>query len=92
MFRIYRDVRFQKTHKNHFGIAFTGKAGTQGYYLHLGDNSFLGVGFWAPNPADLFRIRKELEFDADELKTLVAVQLLKNMGKLSGMRLIAPKA
>ena len=36
------------------------------------ENSFLGVGFWAPNTKDLFRIRKELEFDAAELETLIS--------------------
>ena len=100
MFRIYRDVRFSKNktpYKNHFGIAFHREkpALRGGYYLHLEpDNSFLGVGFWAPNPADLFRIRKELEFDADELKTLMADTTFKKYwGKLSGDEVkTAPKS
>ena len=100
MFRIYRDVRFSKNktpYKNHFGIAFHREkpALRGGYYLHLEpDNSFLGVGFWAPNSADLFRIRKELEFDADELKTLMADTTFKKYwGKLSGDEVkTAPKS
>ena len=100
MFRIYRDVRFSKNktpYKNHFGIAFHREkpALRGGYYLHLEpDNSFLGVGFWAPNSADLFRIRKELEFDADELKTLMAdTTFNKYWGKLSGDEVkTAPKS
>ena len=100
MFRIYRDVRFSKNktpYKNHFGIAFRREkpALRGGYYLHLEpDNSFLGVGFWAPNPKDLFRIRKELEFDADELKTLMADTTFKKYwGKLSGDEVkTAPKS
>ena len=100
MFRIYRDVRFSKNktpYKNHFGIAFHREkpALRGGYYLHLEpDNSFLGVGFWAPNPEDLFRIRKELEFDADELKTLMADTTFKKYwGKLSGDEVkTAPKS
>ena len=54
----------------------------------------MGVGFWAPNPADLFRIRKELEFDADELKTLMADTTFKKYwGKLSGDEVkTAPKS
>ena len=91
IFRIYRDVRFSKNktpYKNHFGIAFHREkpALRGGYYLHLEpENSFLGVGFWAPKPEDLLRIRKELEFDADELKTLMADPTLKKYwGELSG--------
>ena len=78
IFRIYRDVRFSKNkkpYKNHLGITFHREKPylRGGYYLHLEpENSFLGVGFWAPNPKDLFRIRKELEFDAAELETLTA--------------------
>jgi len=78
MFRIYRDVRFSKNkmpYKNHFGIAFhrDKPALRGGYYIHLEpENSFLGVGFWAPNPEDLFRIRKEMELDGDELRTIMA--------------------
>lgn len=91
MFRIYRDVRFSKNktpYKNHFGIAFHREKPIfrGGYYLHLEpENSFLGVGFWDPNPEDLFRIRKELEFDADELRTLMADAVFKKYwGSLSG--------
>ena len=44
-----------------------------GYYIHLEpNNSFLGVGFWAPEPKDLFRIRKELEVDAEEFREIMA--------------------
>ena len=78
IFRIYRDVRFSNNktpYKNHFGISFHREKPylRGGYYLHLEpENSFLGVGFWAPNTKDLFRIRKELEFDAAELETLIS--------------------
>ncbi len=91
MFRIYRDVRFSKNklpYKNHFGIAFHREkpALRGGYYIHLEpENSFLGVGFWAPNPEDLFRIRKELELDGDELRTIMADASFKKFwGNLSG--------
>ncbi len=78
IFRIYRDVRFSKNktpYKNHFGIAFHREkpALRGGYYIHLEPgNSFLGVGFWGPKPEDLFRIRKELEVDAEELIEIIA--------------------
>ena len=91
IFRIYRDVRFSKNkkpYKNHLGIAFHREKPylRGGYYLHLEpENSFLGVGFWAPNPKDLFRIRKELEFDAAELETLTADSTFKKYwNELSG--------
>ena len=91
IFRIYRDVRFSKNkkpYKNHLGIAFHREKPylRGGYYLHLEpENSFLGVGFWAPNPKDLFRIRKELEFDAAELETLTADPTFKKYwAELSG--------
>lgn len=77
IFRIYRDVRFSKDktpYKSHFSISFA-RSGAKlrgGYYLQIkpGD-SFLATGFWAPSPADLFRIRKELELDSSELREIV---------------------
>lgn len=78
LFRVYRDVRFSKNktpYKTHFGMAFhREKPALRGrYYIHLEpENSFLGVGFWGPTPEDLFRIRKELEVDADELREIIA--------------------
>ena len=93
IFRIYRDVRFSNNktpYKNHFGIAFHREKPylRGGYYLHLEpENSFLGVGFWAPNTKDLFRIRKELEFDAAELETIILTRPSKNIGQnYLGMR------
>ncbi|MEK9602991.1 MAG: DUF2461 domain-containing protein [Flavobacteriaceae bacterium] len=78
IFRIYRDVRFSKNktpYKTHFGMVFHREkpALRGGYYIHLEpNNSFLGVGFWAPEPKDLFRIRKELEVDAEEFREIMA--------------------
>lgn len=78
MFRIYRDVRFSKNktpYKTHFGMSFHREKPLLrgGYYIHIeSDNSFLGVGFWAPKPDDLFRIRKELKVDAEELREIIA--------------------
>lgn len=91
LFRIYRDVRFSKNktpYKTHFGMAFHREkpALRGGYYIHLeAGKSFFGVGFWAPNPADLFRIRKELEVDADEFRELMsAADFKKYWGGLDG--------
>jgi len=77
LFRIYRDVRFSndKTpYKTHFGMAFHREKPLYrgGYYIHIKPGaSFLGAGFWDPNKEDLYRIRKELEIDAAELRTLL---------------------
>ena len=91
MFRIYRYVRFSKNktpYKTHFGIAFHREkpAFRGGYYIHLEPgNNFLGVGFWGPSPEDLFRIRKELELDAQELREIMAQSNFKKYwGELSG--------
>ena len=91
IFRIYRDVRFSKNkspYKTHFGMAFHRKKPPLrgGYYIHLEpNNSFLGVGFWGPSAADLFRIRKELEVDAAELREIMADPTFKSYwGTLQG--------
>lgn len=78
MFRIYRDVRFSKNkqpYKTHFGGAFHRKKPELrgGYYLHIQPNneSFIATGFWDPNKDDLFRIRKEFEMDASEIRSII---------------------
>ena len=74
MMRIYRDVRFSndKTpYKAHFANSYSrlGKELRGGYFLRIRPGaSFLAGGFWEPNKEDLFRIRKEIELDASEIK------------------------
>ena len=46
-------------------------------HIDPGD-SFLATGFWDPNPADLLRIRKELEMDAKELRDIITAPDFKN--------------
>lgn len=77
MFRIYRDVRFSKDkspYKSHFACSFS-RAGARlrgGYYIQLKPGgSFLATGFWQPNKEDLFRIRKEFELDASEIRNII---------------------
>ena len=91
MFRIYRDVRFSKNktpYKTHFGVSFHRKKPQLrgGYYMHIAPgDSFLAAGFWDPNPADLLRIRKELEMDAEELQDIIsAPDFKKTWGTLEG--------
>lgn len=65
-----------------------------GYYVHIkpGD-SFLAVGFWDPNKEDLLRLRKEIEMDASELRTILNdSELQKVWGDLTGEEVkTAPK-
>jgi len=77
MMRIYRDVRFSKDktpYKAHFANSFSrlGKELRGGYFLRIRPGeSFLAGGFWEPNNEDLFRIRKEIELDASEIKNIL---------------------
>lgn len=77
MMRIYRDVRFSndKTpYKINFANSYSrlGKELRGGYYLQIQpQNSFVAGGFWEPDKDDLFRIRKEIEQDASEIKGIL---------------------
>ena len=99
VFRIYRDVRFStdKTpYKTHFGLTWhrTKPEFRGGYYLHLKPNDiFLACGFWDPAPADLKRIRQEIDQDGDEYRNLINAPNFKNTwGALQGTAVkTAPK-
>ncbi|QTE23379.1 DUF2461 domain-containing protein [Polaribacter cellanae] len=77
MMRIYRDVRFSKDktpYKAHFANSYSrlGKELRGGYFLRIRPGeSFLAGGFWEPSKEDLFRIRKEIELDASEIKDIL---------------------
>jgi uncharacterized protein (TIGR02453 family) len=72
-YRIYRDVRFSsdKTpYKTHMG-AFLNKGGkkapTAGYYFHLQPGqSMAGGGLWMPMPAELGKVRQEIDYNFAE--------------------------
>lgn len=99
LMRIYRDVRFSKDkspYKNNWGIGYTraSKLLRGGYYLHIeSENSFVGGGFWNPNPADLQRIRKEISLSPNEFRAILNDKTFKtNFGELQGEKLkTAPK-
>ena len=99
LFRIYRDVRFSidKTpYKTHFGLTWhrTKPEFRGGYYLHLKpDDIFLACGFWDPAPADLKRIRQEIDLYGDEYRNIINAPALKNTwGELQGNNVrTAPK-
>jgi uncharacterized protein (TIGR02453 family) len=71
-FRIYRDVRFSKDkrpYKINMGAGFSpgGKMMQEpGYYLHIepGSKSFLAAGLYAPEPANLAKVRQEIDYNA----------------------------
>lgn len=72
LFRINRDVRFSKNkdpYKNNMACYFNKggkKANGAGYYFHLEPGkSFAGGGIWMPLPADLAKIRQEIDYDLD---------------------------
>ncbi|WP_310991966.1 DUF2461 domain-containing protein [Aequorivita marina] len=78
LFRINRDIRFSKNktpYNSHRSVSFS-RAGAHrrgGYYLRLeSGNSYMAGGFFAPEPADLLRIRKEFEVDASEIREILA--------------------
>lgn len=100
LFRIYRDVRFSKDktpYKTHFGGSFHRKKPELrgGYYLHIQPNneSFIATGFWEPHKDDLFRIRKEFEMDASEIRKILSNKSFKSVwGEFVGDELkTAPK-
>ena len=91
IFRIYRDLRFSKDktpYKKNIGMAFH-RAKPElrgGYYLEISaDESFAAVGFWNPNKDDLLRIRKEIEADGNEFKSIISQKKIKEIwGEIKG--------
>ena len=99
LYRIYRDVRFSKDktpYKTHWAGYY--KRATNllrgGYYFHIEPgNSFVGGGFWSPNPKDLKRIRTNILEFGDELLDIVnSKEFIAHFGTLKGEQLkTAPK-
>ncbi|WP_035566800.1 DUF2461 domain-containing protein [Hymenobacter sp. IS2118] len=97
IFRIYRDVRFSKNkdpYKTHFSAYFTAGAGKEidapGYYLQLGPNgnTMIAGGLYQPDKTQLAAIRQEIDYNADELKTLLAApDFQRYFGGLGGDKL-----
>jgi uncharacterized protein (TIGR02453 family) len=91
LFRIYRDTRFSKDktpYKNHWSgnLRRATKKRRGSYYFHIEPGkSFLGGGFWNPEPADLKRIRDEIAYDAWEFHKVFNNKTFKStFGKLKG--------
>jgi uncharacterized protein (TIGR02453 family) len=78
-FRINRDVRFSKNktpYKINLSASFNrgGKKSMYGgYYFHLqpGNNNFVGGGLWRPEPADLKKLRQEIDYCFPEFKKII---------------------
>jgi uncharacterized protein (TIGR02453 family) len=92
--RIYRDVRFSKDktpYNGHFSGSFVRatKWKRGGYYFHIEPGAtFVGGGFWAPETADLKRIRTEIANDAEPLRKILASDdFVHTFGTLQGEQL-----
>lgn len=78
LFRIYRDTRFSndKTpYKTYWAGRFkrATKKRRGGYYFQIEPGaSFAAVGFFAPNPADLLRIRQDIDYNFGDWKKLLS--------------------
>ena len=83
-FRINRDVRFSKDkspYKSNMG-AFIKPGGKKvnapGYYFHCEPGqSFAGGGLYMPEPADLAKIRQEIDYSFDEWKKIINNKIFK---------------
>ncbi|WP_330743389.1 DUF2461 domain-containing protein [Chryseobacterium sp. CP-77] len=91
IFRIYNDVRFSKNktpYKTNFGVGYSRSKPMLrgGYYIQLEPgNSFVGGGFWGPEPKDLLRIRKEFEISSKEIEKIISDKtFIKYFGELKG--------
>jgi uncharacterized protein (TIGR02453 family) len=79
MFRINRDIRFSKDkspYKTNFGASVNPggkKSLLAGYYLHVEPGgSFVGGGIWSPMPAELSKVRQEIDYNFDEFKKIIS--------------------
>lgn len=99
LYRIYRDVRFSKDktpYSTYFGGHFRRATEERrgGYYFHLEPgNTYVGGGFWGPNPQDMMHIRKHLQQEPEMFREILeSPQFKKNFGQLLGEQLKrAPK-
>jgi len=86
VFRINRDVRFSKDkspYKTNFSAYFN-KGGKNsngaGYYLSIQPGQTMaGGGIWMPMPADLARIRQEIDYNFNDWKKIIGQAGFKKM-------------
>ena len=100
IFRLHRDTRFsndKSPYKLNYGASLS-KGGRKSpfasYYIHLkpGDN-FIGGGMYMQEASELKKIRQEIDYNADELLSIINdVDFKKMYGGLQGDQLkTAPK-
>lgn len=84
MFRINRDVRFSKNkspYKTNMGVYFSkgGKKGIQaGYYFHIEPGAaFVAGGVWMPMPAELKKVRQEIDYNWEEFTKIITEKKFK---------------
>jgi uncharacterized protein (TIGR02453 family) len=91
LFRIYRDTRFSKDktpYKTYWGGGF--KRATKklrgGYYFQIEPGGSLAAGgFFSPEPADLLRIRQDIDLNFSDWKKLLSGKKMKDtFGQLKG--------
>jgi len=96
MFRIYRDVRFSKNKdpfKKNFSamIARAGKKEMNGYgyYVHFQPGEcFMAAGIYEPSPEQLAKIRQEIDYNAEALKSIITKPaFFDTFGKMEGKQL-----
>lgn len=99
LFRIYKDTRFSKDktpYKTYMAGHFTRatKKLRGGYYFQIAPgNSLAGGGFFSPEPADLLRIRQDIDLNFSNWKKILSGKpIAKTFGKLKGEQVTsAPK-
>jgi uncharacterized protein (TIGR02453 family) len=91
LYRIYSDMRFSKDKlpyhaKFDFGLKRSGKQRRGGYYMNIKPgNSYLACGFFAPNSADLKRIRFDISENYTQWFPLLESEAIQsNFGNLKG--------
>jgi uncharacterized protein (TIGR02453 family) len=91
-YRIARDVRFsnnKEPYKTWLSASFSEggrKSGRMDFYLHIQEGeSFLGGGMWAPTPEHLAKLRQEIDYNAQELKSIIYdPEFVKMFGEAEG--------
>ena len=86
LFRINRDIRFSKDkspYKTNFGASIN-KGGRKamnsaGYYFHLEPGQlFVGGGIYQPMPAELSKVRQEVDYCFIEFKKIISAKKFKS--------------
>ena len=101
MYRIYRDTRFshdKSPYKTHVAAVFPNRAltkhGGAGLYFHVDpDHVLVGAGIYAPEPRQLYDLRRHLAANLTRFRAIVESPVFrKSFGPVAGQRLVrAPK-